>query len=150
MSSSSKPKALAKPTQSEQQTRIHPVFDAFYLKLEEPLPFVQRFLSSAFGSFTFFSTAYYLDLWVSGSASSDSTPAADLTGGDAISETGATVLTTLPAFAFTYWIVAGLMISAFAMLISTAATKHSHVRLYLIGLLLPALSLVVTRAAWSV
>lgn len=126
------------------------MFDAFYLKLEKPLPFVQRFPSSAFGSFTFFSTAYYLDLWVSGSADSNSTPPPDQTGGDAISETGATDLSTLPAFAFTYWIVAGLMISAFAMLISTAAAKHSHVRLYFIGLLLPALSLVVVRAAWSV
>lgn len=111
----------------------------FFEQLDTPLHFVQRFLCAAFGSFSFFGTAYYLGFWTVSNGA----------GENGIVESAATALIVNPSLAAVFWYIAGIMILAFAMIVSAAPTKHGHIRLYLQGVFLPALALVIIRTAWG-
>ena len=110
------------------------IFDPHLQGLKTPLPWPMRFMIAFSGSLSLFSV-----FLVSGSLSSDSIEN-DLTEFVFLS-TGLDV----PII----WFVVGILSAFFAGLISALPTQSGPVRLFLAGLLLPALAVNVVQWTWG-
>ena len=119
----------------------------FFQQRETPLHFVVRFLCAAFGSFTFFATAFFFNPLSADNETATQAP--NETSQTNIAESAATALSVNPLLATAFWFYAGIMIFAFALLVSASRTNHGHIRFYFQGVFVPALSVVIVRTAWS-
>ena len=110
---------------------LHEFYETYFQPLEKPLGRGKRFIYALSGAFSLFISGFILLVFK-------------------IPDIFQNTVFEITPFSTLYYLMAILLLSVFfAYLVSWAETRHGPVRLYLSGVLLPALVIYIIRVAWT-
>ena len=136
--SRSKKRASSAPAVGVSETAakfLHEFYETYFQPLETPLKWGKRFSYAFLGAFSLFAVAPLL--------------ASEIVVQSELDISVKDPVFVITPFMFFYVGLIGLLSAFFAHLISWAKTRHGPVRLYLSGVLLPALVIYIMKVTWA-
>ena len=133
-------------------TLFRAVYETYLQPLDKPLSDVFRFLSAAAGSSVFFLGTYVYSLHPRKDPAQDRSPDSKIDPaqiGSQVTEDGSALISSLPVQTSVYVLMSLFLVMIYGVLASATRTSRGPVSFFLTGLLLPTLSVLVVRFAWS-